>query len=320
MPRLRTPVEPDVLAELADSQGGAVSRRQLADLGMNDEQIARELAGGRWQRSDLPGVYLTFTGPVPFTTRCWAGVLYAGDGATLCLETAARIWKLDDEPPDEPPDVHVMIEGDRRVTSQPGVKVHIRVHLARRRHPARLPPVVRLEETVIDLIDRPVTTQDAAIDLLLRACQRRLTQPDRLLAAAGERAKMRHRALMVDVLADVSEGVQSALERRYLRDVERAHGLPRAERNRPERTRAERSRGRRSYRDVRYMRYGLVVELDGRAAHPGEDRERDDLRDNALVEEEDTRTLRYGWRSVASRPCKTAGRVPDPPTQPGRAP
>lgn len=52
-----------------------------------------------------------------------------------------------------------------------------------------------------------------------------------------------------------------------------------------------------------------MVELDGRAAHPDEWRERDDLRDNALVEAEDTRTLRYGWVSTASRPCETAAQV-----------
>jgi hypothetical protein len=136
-----------------------------------------------------------------------------------------------------------------------------------------VPPVVRLEDTVIDLVDRPGTSQGKVIDLLLRACQRRLTSADRLRAAADGRAKMRHRALLTDVLSEVAEGVQSALERRYLPDVERAHDLPRAKRNR-----TEGRPGRRAYRDVRYLPYRLVVELDGRAAHPEDERERDDLR------------------------------------------
>lgn len=211
MPRLREPVSTTALTDLADAQGGAVSRRQVTDLGMNDEQIRRELAVGGWQHSGLPGVYLTFTGPVPYLTRCWAALLYVGPGAALGLETAAWIWDLRDEPPDA---VHVIIEADRRVTRQPGVTVHIRVHLARRRHPTRVPPVVRLEETVIDLVDRPGTSQGKVIDVLHRACQRRLTSADRLRAAADGRAKMRHRALLTDVLSEVAEGVQSALERR----------------------------------------------------------------------------------------------------------
>jgi hypothetical protein len=52
----------------------------------------------------------------------------------------------------------------------------------------------------------------------------------------------------------------------------------------------------------------LIVELDGLAAHPAEDSELDDLRDNEVAEREE-RTLRYGWRSVAAAPCATAAQV-----------
>ena len=306
MPRLRPPVPTTALTELAGAQGGVVSRRQVMDLGMTEEQIARALKAGGWRDSQLPGVYLAFTGPIPYLSRCWAALLYAGPGAALGLETAAWVWGLRDDPPD---DVHVMIETGRRIRKQPqpGLRVHLRLHLARRRHPSRLPPVVRLEETVLDLIARPGSTEESVIDVVLRACQRRLTRVDRLRAAADRRAKLRHRRLLSDVLSDVTDGVQSALERRYLRDVDQAHGLPRAERNTAEPIRT--SPGRWSYRDVRYVGYRLVVELDGQAAHPADQRERDDLRDNSLIEAEGTRTLRYGWRSVTTRACETAEQV-----------
>ncbi|MGH8893408.1 MAG: type IV toxin-antitoxin system AbiEi family antitoxin [Actinomycetes bacterium] len=300
MPRLRPRVAESALDELTDSQHGAVSRRQVIDRGMTDDQIARAM-NREWQRSGLPGVYFTFTGPVTYLARCWAALLYAGEGAALGLDTAAWIWGVRDDPPE---DVHVMVPADRRVEQQPGVRIHLRVHLCTRTHPARIPAIVRLEETVIDLVDRPGSTQDQVIDLLLRACQRRLTRADRLRAAADSRKKLRHRALVSDVLDEVVEGVQSALERRYLRDVERAHGLPPGRRNRTEGV-----PGRRRYRDVRYDRYGALVELDGRAAHPEEERERDDLRVNETVLEEGVRTLRYGWRSVTVLACQTAGQV-----------
>ena len=306
MPRLRPPVPTTALTELAGAQGGVVSRRQVMDLGMTEEQIARALKSGGWQDSQLPGVYLAFTGPIPYLSRCWAALLYAGPGAALGMETAAWVWGLRDEPPE---DVHVMIETGRRIRKQSGLRVHLQLHLARRCHPSRLPPVVRLEETVLDLIARPGSTEDSVIDVVLRACQRRLTRVDRLRTAADRRAKLRHRRLLSDVLSDVTDGVQSPLERRYLHDVERAHGLPRAERNTAEPDRRE-GRGRRTfYRDVRYLPYRLVVELDGRAAHPQDQRERDDLRDNSLVVEDGTQTLRYGWRSVTTRACETAGQV-----------
>jgi len=222
------------------------------------------------------------------------------------METAAWVWGLRDEPPDV---VHVVVDAGRRIRRRRGVRVHIRLHLARRCHPSRLPPVVRLEETVLDLVDRPGTTEDTVVDVVLLACQRRLTRADRLQAAAGRRSKLRHRALLSDVLSEVTDGVQSPLERRYLRDVERAHGLPPAERNKAEPDRRAGRGARTLYRDVRHLPYRLVVELDGRAAHPQDQRERDDLRDNSLVVEDGTQTLRYGWRSVTTRACETAGQV-----------
>ena len=141
-------------------------------------------------------------------------------------------------------------------------------------------------------------------DLVLRACQRRLTTPARLAGRARARKRLRWRRLIGEVLTEARDGVQSALERRYLRDVERPHGLPRGRRNR-----TEGRPGRRRYRDVRYLRWRLVVELDGQAAHPDDEAESDDQRDNELLAEEDTRTLRYGWRSVTGRPCATAAQV-----------
>ncbi|MBL8931331.1 MAG: hypothetical protein JNL54_14520 [Kineosporiaceae bacterium] len=86
-----------------------------------------------------------------------------------------------------------------------------------------------------------------------------------------------------------------------------AHGLPRGLRNRPENGAAT-SGTRRRYRDVRYVGLGLVVELDGALVHPAERAWRDRWRDNELTIEGD-RTLRYGWREVAGRPCAVAGQV-----------
>jgi hypothetical protein len=242
------------LGELVSQQGGAVSWRQLLAIGMTLGQIEARLVAGVWCHSGLPGVYVAFTGPVGFLSRCWAALLHAGPGCVLCLETAAWVWGLRD---DTPPTVDVMIPTTRRVVAQPGMRVHLRVAVGRRRHPARQPPVTSVEETVIDLVDVSQTGADA-IDVVIRACQRRLTTAARLLATAELRKKMRRRTLLLDVLSDVVEGVLSALERRWLRDVERAHGLPRGSRNRPE----GRS-GRRRYRDVHYREYRLIASWTG---------------------------------------------------------
>lgn len=139
--------------------------------------------------------------------------------------------------------------------------------------------------------------------MVLRACQQRRTTAARLAAAAQARTRLRWRSLLFELVQDVGDGVTSPLERRYVGDVERAHGLPRGLCNR-----LEVCRGRRRYRDVRYRRWRLVVELDGRAAHPEDERELDDLRDNELTARGE-RTLRYGWRSVTMWSCLTAGQV-----------
>lgn len=288
------------VAALAARQAGVVARRQLLALGVSRRIVRRNVRTRRWARAH-PETYVVFTGPMPPMTRVWAALLYAGEQAVACHETAA--W-LDGLRPALPDTVEVCVpHGHRHRGSRPGVRVRQSRHAATRRHPARTPPRTRVEETVLDLTDARADA-DGVVDVVLAACQQGLTTAQRLRRAAAGRRRLRWRALLRDVLADVRDGVQSALERRYRRDVELAHGLPRGSRNRPE---AE--RGRRRYRDVRYRRWRLVVELDGRAAHPETWQERDDLRDNEVLEAGDAPTLRYGWQTVAGRPCQAAGQV-----------
>jgi hypothetical protein len=290
----------DSLAELTAAQAGAASREQLRELGLSRAVVRTQLRSRRWQRVH-PGVYVVFSGPLPPLTRIWAALLYAGEGAVASHETAGWLQDLVDKLPSR---IDVCVpHGHRYRGSRPGVRVRQSRHLGDRRHPAHRPPRTRLEETVLDLADA-CTDPSQVITVVLRACQRRLTTAARLAAHARRRKRLRWRRLMGDLVAEVREGVLSALERRYFRDVERAHGLPRGTRNR-----SEGGRGRRRYRDVRYLRWRVVVELDGRAAHPDEWQELDDLRDNEVVETEDARTLRYGWRSVAGTPCRTALQV-----------
>ena len=87
------------------------------------------------------------------------------------------------------------------------------------------PPRLPVESTVLDLAD----TRDAGevVGLVTTAVQRRLTTVKRLRQELGRRARHRHRALLGDLLADVGAGADSPIELRYLRDVERPHGLPR---------------------------------------------------------------------------------------------
>jgi len=290
-------------AQVAQAQAGVVGRAQLLALGLTPGQIGALLDARRWTGL-LPGVYATFTGPVPATARAWAAVLYAGRGAALGGSTALWLCQVLDAPP------HVMtvcVPAARTVEPQPGLRVVRTRGLERVTHPASVPRRLRVEAAVLDVAHE--APDDArAVDVVLRATQQRRTTPDRLSDALAARARHSRRALLRDLLAEVVEGVQSQLERRWRSSVELRHGLPRAERNVTERANGPGAGPRNRYRDVRYRRWGLVVELDGAEAHPTWLKFRERRRDNALVVAGEP-TLRYGWRETVGDPCGIAVEV-----------
>ena len=125
---------------------------------------------------------------------------------------------------------------------------------------------------------------------MLTAVQRRLTTAARIRSAIDARARHRWRRLIIDILSEARDGLASALELRYRRDVERRHGLSDGVRNRRE----QGPLGGSMYRDVRYSQWNTIVELDGREAHPPEKRFRDLRRE-------------IGRSSPATHRCVTAG-------------
>ncbi len=169
-------------------------------------------------------------------------------------------------------------------------------------HPAASPPRTRIEETVLDLAQASATFDDA-FGWLCRAVGRRLTTPELLRGALQERSRARWRGDLSIALGDITGGVRSPLERRYVTNVERPHGLPAARRQ----ARIEVG-GRRRYVDNLYEEAMLAVELDGLAAHPPEQRWADSHRDNELAAA-GVLTLHFSWHDVNAGCCLTAGQV-----------
>jgi very-short-patch-repair endonuclease len=279
-------------------QRGVLTRAQALDAGLTDKAIAVMLRSGRWQRLHT-GVYATFSGEPPRDAKLWAAVLRAGPAAALSHQTAAELYGLLTVPA---PMIHVTVPSGSQITRPHGVVVHYSGRLERSRHPVLTPPRTRVEDSVLDMIET-CTPMDEAVSLILRATASRRTTPDRILAALGQRPKMRCRAGLLQALGAAADGVHSLLEFRYVHRVERPHGLPAARRQNP-----VRRDGRSQYQDVRYEDYALVVELDGRAAHPEWFRWADIRRDNATAVAGQV-TLRYGWEDVTQRPCQTAAEV-----------
>jgi hypothetical protein len=285
---------PPEVAETALWQAGAISRRQLLDAGLSSQLIKRRLERGRWQQL-YRGVYAVFTGPPPRAAWLWAAVLRAGPGAVLSHQTAAELHGLIESPAET---IYVTVPSTRRARST-GIAIRISGRVGEARQPSREPPRTTIEETVLDLIQLSGTF-DEACGWLTRACGRRRTTEARLRAALSLRKKMRWRPELEDVLAAAGAGIHSVLEYRYVRDVERAHGLP------PSRHQVRVViDGRAVYRDAYYEEYLLAVELDGRLAHPDEERWRDSRRD-VQAGAQGVYTARYSWRDVYGHPCETA--------------
>lgn len=275
-----------------------LSHSQAIGAGLSRHVIAGRLESGQWQRLHW-GVFATFSGPVPRDALLWGAVLRAGDGAVLSHHTAAELWKLADESLEA---IHVTVRRNAGVPDIPGIVIHHSSRLTAARHPVRLPPQTKLEGTVLDLADLARTAEDA-VAWSIKACQRRLTTPDRIVGTLEDRSRARWRRDVTDAIPEIRAGVASPLELRYFRDVETGHGLPRGDRQ------VVVVRGvSRQYIDVRYLGYGVMVELDGVLAHSGENKTRDARRDNANALE-GYQTLRYGWVPVAYHACATAREV-----------
>jgi len=283
--------------ELLAAQGLAIASHQGAVAGVGPRAMSRRAGSGRWQRLQR-GVYAIFSGDPGRETKLWAALLRAGPDAVLSHQTAAERHGLLDAPSAL---ITITVPASKRPARAkiPGVLIRRSDAVLRTRHPAMLPPCTRVEDTVLDLIEIAPTFDDAYA-WICRAIGRRRTTAERIRRALDARKKMRWRREIILALGDAEDGALSVLEYRYVRRVERPHGLPVAQRQ----ARIRQHTGNR-YLDNLYEKYGVCVELDGTAAHPEDEQWRDKRRDNAnlfggIV------TFRFGFVELGERRCESA--------------
>ena len=277
------------LRPLLDHQSGIASRRQLRDAGAAPNDVRRWLRS-RQLVTVYPGVYARHNGPLTWSSRAWAAV-HRYWPAGLVLDTAVDL--AGDV-------IHVGVrEGRSGLTRERGIQVHRLRHLDDRIQWNRSPPRQRLEDAVISLASTQPRRQ--AVELITDACRSRRTTPGRLHRELSDHCNVRDRAWLLSVLDDAARGVQSVLEHTYLRRVERAHGLPRSERQ----VRESSAQGV-IYRDVLYRAWGLAVELDGRIGHESARERSSDLARDLEAATGRLLTVRLGWHQVEVDPCATA--------------
>jgi hypothetical protein len=282
-----------------EKQHQVVSAAQALAGGITEEQIRWKVKSGRWQRL-YRGTYATFTGKLSREARLWSVVLRAGGRSALSHETAAELLGFGPAGSDR---IHVTVPvqvNPERGADFNDVAVHRNSNWLGYDEPLLELPTTPIIMTVLDLVESAATLDDS-YGWLSRAVTNRDLPRDLIAAQLERRKKFARRTWLTDALTDIGDGIHFPLERRWARDVERAHGLPRATRqawlNGPDGARRL---------DNYYEPFHLCVELDGAAFHRSEDLDAGRRRDNEILIAADAKTLRYGFKEVANHPCDQA--------------
>ena len=283
------------LGALLRQQEGVLARRQVLEAGLGDLHIARMVRRREWARV-FEGVYVDHTGPLTWRQRAWAATLVH---PTAALAGTSALIAHGMTPGAREDTMYLVVPTHCRVDDPPGVTSSRVGDYDEIVHPQLRPRRVRIEPAALMVAAR-APTDDAAVAVLADVCQQGRSTPARLLEALEARPRLPRRRLLRVVLDDVASGSYSALERRYLTQVERPHALPTAVRQR--RVRPGRTV---HYRDVEYVGLGLVAELDGRLGHEAAKDRWSDLDRDLSAQLRGDLTVRLGWGQIL-QPCRTA--------------
>ena len=230
-------------------QAGVVTRGQLLAGRWGEVEIRRAVRRRELVRVH-PRVYVDHTGPLTAAQRGWAAVLWA-EPAALCGPTVLGAAADGD--------VHVAVESHRRLTPPSGVVAHPVTHLDAMIRVGSAPPRLSLEHHALLQAGR-AATETEVVAALTDTIGRLGTSAASVRAALALHPNIARRRLVVALLDDIEQRTESVLEHGFLTRVERPHGLPTPARQSVRRDGRER-------RDLEYLEFGMVVELDGRLGH-----------------------------------------------------
>ena len=174
------------LYEIAEDQGGYFSLSQAESVGIQRNQIYRDVKRSKIERV-YPGVYRLSLFPANQFEEIYAAVVSIGQEAVVGYETALYIYKLSDIIPSE---IHIIVprSSSRRRT-------HIRMHTNKldeqditNYEGFRITTVAR---TLVDVLATHVSLEQVQL-AIIQAISRGLTTPDELLIQAKKRSKRVH--------------------------------------------------------------------------------------------------------------------------------
>jgi hypothetical protein len=237
----------EVLARIASSQHGVVTRRQLLEAGISAKEVKGRLRNGALIRVH-PGVYRVGHRAPSVEARYLAAVLACGEGALLSGLAAGYLWGL---VKGAAPPPAVTARTRRRIR---GVKTR-RGIAGLDATKCRGIPVTTVPRTLVDLASL------LPLDDLARACHeagvKHGTTPRQVDAVLARRPNAAGAANLRRVLRGEARVTLSALERRFLKLLREA-GLPLPQTNKPAGSRRV---------DCRWPDHRLTVELDSYRYH-----------------------------------------------------
>lgn len=261
----------DRAERVAADSGGVLSRRQLTDLGLHRDVVARLVRDRRWATCGTRSV-VTDRGEIEPAGLRWRAVHDVGGGALVdgvSSLAAAGMTGIDDEV------VHVSVHMLKRAPDVAGVRVHkVSRRLPHDDMPSGLPRA-RPALAALRAAQWAVSDRQAALFLVMPV-QQRLVTGEQLREMHEWYVGRRRRALVAQLIEDIADGAHS-LGELDLAAMCRTRGLPA-----PERQVVVLGKDGRYYLDARW-REGLVVEVDGQQHLQGVTPVDDMLRHNEVA-------------------------------------
>jgi hypothetical protein len=247
---LERKIDLPLLGRLAQRQWGVVTRAQLIEVGLRDRGIAEWVRVGRLRRL-YQGVYAVGHDRLMREGRWLAAVMACGPGAALSHRDAAVLWDLR-QSNSAYIDVIVPSQSGRK---RAGLRIHRSSRLRRAEVTVRHGiPVTTVARTLLDLAD---VLERQALKRVINEAEYLNRLDMAALNAVVSANPGRRSAELIGAVGGAGHRTRSQLEDRFLALLER-HGVEEP----------ESGVWIEGYEaDFLWRRAGLVVELDGLAAH-----------------------------------------------------
>lgn len=240
------------VGELAASQSGIVSRRQLRELGIPDWHVRTEFQAGRWKAYGTFAIAI-HTGPLDERANMWVAVIVAGrrcalDGASALIAAGLTGFSMDH--------IRLSVPRGTKTVCAPGAVVRQTRRLRRSDIidvglPRVRPPIAAVRAGLW-----AQSNKQAAL-VVAMTVQQGIATAESIGVALLDVKRDKRRRFLEAIVLDLLDGAQSLGEIDFAKECRR-RGLPK-----PDRQHIRRGKDGRYYLDVRWIRYGVVVEVDG---------------------------------------------------------